>query len=236
MERFREIVKIISVLLLSLSAVHAAEETDTRQSERLHMVQEQMVDRGIRDPTTLAAMRSVPRHLFVDASRSKAAYFDTPLPIGYGQTISQPYMVATMTEIIRPHPGQKILEIGTGSGYQAAVLAACGAQVYSVEIIPALADRAAALLSQLGYAVTSKTGDGFFGWPEAAPFDAILVTAAAEFIPPPLTEQLKEGGTLVIPVGTPFHLQTLMLVKKTGDEVRTQSLMPVRFVPLRRSE
>jgi len=237
MKRCREIVRIIiAVLLLSLPSVSTADKTDPWRSERLRMVRKQMEARGIHDPLTLEAMRSVPRHLFVDASHRDAAYLDTPLPIGYGQTISQPYMVAYMTEIIRPHPGQKILEIGTGSGYQAAVLAACGAKVYSIEIIPPLAERATDLLQKLGYQVTTKTGDGFFGWPEAAPFDAILVTAAAEFIPPPLTEQLKDGGTMVIPVGTPFYVQTLMLVEKQDGRLRTRSLMPVRFVPLRRAE
>ncbi|OHB24971.1 MAG: protein-L-isoaspartate O-methyltransferase [Desulfuromonadaceae bacterium GWC2_58_13] len=237
MERAREIASvIIFILLLGLPAPGASEETDPWRNERLRMVREQMEDRGIRDPLTLQAMRSVPRHLFVDPSRRDAAYLDTPLPIGFGQTISQPYMVAYMTEIILPRPGLKILEIGTGSGYQAAILAACGAEVYSIEIIPPLAERAASLLRKLDYEVTSKTGDGFFGWPEAAPFDAILVTAAAEFIPTPLTEQLKDGGTMVIPVGTPFYVQTLMLVEKREGRLRTRSLMPVRFVPLRRAE
>jgi protein-L-isoaspartate(D-aspartate) O-methyltransferase len=230
------IAAIICCFLLCLPAAGAAEPTDRWRDQRLQMVREQMEARGITDPVTLTAMRSVPRHLFVDPSRRDAAYLDTPLPIGYGQTISQPYMVAAMTEIIRPRPGQKILEIGTGSGYQAAVLAACGAEVYSIEIIPELAGQAESRLRDLGYRVVGRTGDGFFGWPEVAPFDAILVTAAAEFIPPPLTEQLKEGGIMVIPVGTPFYVQTLMLVEKLDDGLSTRSLMPVRFVPLRRSE
>lgn len=237
MERPRQLLSIIvAVLLLGLPAVCAAEAVDPFQGDRLRMVREQMEKRGIRDPITLEAMRLVPRHLFVDTDRRAAAYLDTPLPIGYGQTISQPYMVAYMTETIRPRPGRKVLEIGTGSGYQAAVLAASGADVYSIEIIPALAERSADLLRQLGYRVNSRTGDGFFGWPEAAPFDAILVTAAAEFIPPPLTGQLKEGGIMVIPVGTPFYVQTLMLVEKRDGQLHTRSLMPVRFVPLRRAE
>ena len=181
-------------------------------------------------------MADVPRHRFVDEGRRSEAYLDTPLPIGHGQTISQPYMVAFMTETIRPRPGQKILEIGTGSGYQAAVLAACGAEVYSIEIVPPLAERSTALLGELGYKVATRAGDGFFGWPEAAPFDAVVVTAAAEFIPPPLIDQLKDGGLMVIPVGTPFQVQTLMLVEKSGGKTRSRSLMPVRFVPLRRSE
>jgi protein-L-isoaspartate(D-aspartate) O-methyltransferase len=227
---------VISILLLSLAVPLLSAEPDPWLRQREQMVREQMEARGIRDPLTLQAMGSVPRHLFVPPELLDAAYRDTPLPIGFGQTISQPYMVATMTEIIRPRPGQKILEVGTGSGYQAAVLAACGAEVYSIEIIPALAERAGNQLKTLGYRINGRTSDGFFGWPEAAPFDAILVTAAAEFIPPPLTEQLKEGGTMVIPVGTPFHLQTLMLVEKRNEQLHTRSLMPVRFVPLRRTE
>lgn len=237
MERFRQLLSIIvAILILCLNTIGSAEDADPYQGDRMRMVRDQLEARDIRDPATLKAMRQVPRHLFVDHELRADAYRDTPLPIGYGQTISQPYMVAIMTETIRPHPGQKVLEIGTGSGYQAAILAACGAQVYSIEIIPPLAERAATLLKQQGYPVNSRTGDGFFGWPEAAPFDAILVTAAAEFIPPPLTEQLKEGGTMVIPVGTPFYVQTLMLVEKRSGELRSRSLMPVRFVPLRRAE
>lgn len=226
----------ILLALLILPSLDHAELPDPYAAERQRMVQTQMVDRGIEDPLTLKAMAAVPRHLFVDAGRRSAAYLDTPLPIGHGQTISQPYMVAFMTEIIRPHPGQKILEIGTGSGYQAAVLAACGAEVYSIEIVPPLAERSTTLLGELGYKVVTRAGDGFFGWPEAAPFDAVVVTAAAEFIPPPLIDQLKEGGLMVIPVGTPFQVQTLMLVEKSEGKTRSHSLMPVRFVPLRRSQ
>lgn len=226
----------ILLALLLLPALAYAEPPDPYAAERQRMVETQMVARGIEDPLTLKAMAEVPRHLFVDEERRSAAYLDTPLPIGHGQTISQPYMVAFMTEIIRPRPGQKILEIGTGSGYQAAVLAACGAEVYSIEIVPPLAERSTALLRELGYRVATRAGDGFSGWPEAAPFDAVVVTAAAEFIPPPLIDQLKEGGLMVIPVGTPFQVQTLMLVEKREGKARSRGLMPVRFVPLRRSE
>lgn len=222
--------------LLLFTSLASAESKDPYQAERQRMVETQMAARGIEDPLTLKAMADVPRHRFVDEGRRSEAYLDTPLPIGYGQTISQPYMVAFMTETIRPRPGQKILEIGTGSGYQAAVLAACGAEVYSIEIVPPLAERSTALLGELGYQVATRAGDGFFGWPEAAPFDAVVVTAAAEFIPPPLIDQLKDGGLMVIPVGTPFQVQTLMLVEKSGGKTRSRSLMPVRFVPLRRSE
>jgi protein-L-isoaspartate(D-aspartate) O-methyltransferase len=159
------------------------------------------------------------------------------LPIGHGQTISQPFIVAYMTEIIRPGPGRKILEIGTGSGYQAAILAATGAEVYSIEIIPELASAAAVLLRELGYgSVQTKAADGYYGWAEQAPFDAIIVTAASEFVPPPLIEQLKEAGLMVIPVGSPFFVQTLMLVQKQGNAMTSANLMPVRFVPFRRAE
>lgn len=229
-------ITLLFSLLLLLSPLAHAEPPDPYQAERQRMVAEQMTARGISDPFTLKALAEVPRHLFVDEGRRSAAYLDTPLPIGHGQTISQPYMVAFMTEIIRPRPGQKILEIGTGSGYQAAVLAACGAEVYSIEIVPPLAERSTELLRELGYPVQTRAGDGFFGWPEAAPFDAVVVTAAAEFIPPPLIDQLKDGGRMVIPVGTPFQVQTLMLVEKGEGKTRSRSLMPVRFVPLRRSE
>lgn len=229
-------ITLLFSLLLLLPPLAHAERADPYATERRRMVETQMVARGIEDPHTLKAMADVPRHRFVDEGRRSEAYLDTPLPIGYGQTISQPYMVAFMTETIRPRPGQKILEIGTGSGYQAAVLAACGAEVYSIEIVPPLAQRSTQLLHDLGYQAQTRAGDGFFGWPEAAPFDAVVVTAAAEFIPPPLIDQLKDGGLMVIPVGTPFQVQTLMLVEKSEGKARSRSLMPVRFVPLRRSE
>jgi protein-L-isoaspartate(D-aspartate) O-methyltransferase len=201
------------------------------------MVEEQIVARGIKEQKTLAAMRLVPRHLFVPAAMDAYAYEDRPLPIGYGQTISQPFIVAFMTEIIEPGPGRKILEIGTGSGYQAAVLAATGADVYTIEIIPELAEVAAKRLKKLGYGkVSGKAADGYYGWSEEAPFDAIIVTAAAEFIPPPLTQQLADAGLMVIPVGSPFFVQSLMLVQKRNGKVISTNLMPVRFVPFRRAE
>jgi protein-L-isoaspartate(D-aspartate) O-methyltransferase len=201
------------------------------------MVTEQIVARGVKDPATVAAMRAVPRHRFVPRTQAASAYDDRPLPIGHGQTISQPFIVAYMTEIVRPGPGRKILEIGTGSGYQAAVLAATGADVYSIEIIPELANAAAARLRELGYgAVQTRAADGYYGWPGQAPFDAIIVTAASEFVPPPLIEQLKDHGLMVIPVGSPFFVQTLMLVQKHGEAISSANLMPVRFVPFRRAE
>ena len=229
----RPLVLLLAVLLslpVNLSA------NDERADERNAMVTEQIEARGIRDRTTLAALRSVPRHLFVPAAQSPEAYQDRPLPIGYGQTISQPFMVAYMTELIRPGPGRKVLEIGTGSGYQAAILATAGAEVMTIEIIPQLAEMAAKRLQELGYTgVAVRSADGFHGWPDAAPFDAIIVTAAAEFVPPPLIEQLAEGGLIVIPVGSPYHVQTLMLVQKRDGTPYSTSLMPVRFVPFTRA-
>jgi protein-L-isoaspartate(D-aspartate) O-methyltransferase len=225
---------LLCTVLLPLSSGLAGAD---RREERLTMVTEQIVARGVKDPLTLAALREVPRHRFVPDHNSANAYLDRPLPIGHGQTISQPYIVAYMTEIIQPGPGKKILEIGTGSGYQAAILAAAGAEVYSVEIIPALADSAATRLRQLGYtSVATKAADGYYGWAEHAPFDAIIVTAAAEFVPPPLIGQLKDAGLMIIPVGSPFFVQTLMLVQKRGAKTTSTSLMPVRFVPFRRGE
>lgn len=225
------------VFLLYPGPLHAANAPVQLQQAREQMVGEQIERRGIADPATLRAMRQVPRHQFVATGLASQAYADRPLPIGHGQTISQPYMVAYMTQVVAPGPGKRILEIGTGSGYQAAILAATGAEVFSIEIIPQLADTATDRLRRLGFGqVRVQTGDGYFGWPEHAPFDAIVVTAAAEFIPPPLLDQLRDGGRMVIPVGTPFMVQTLMLVEKRGTEVTTRSLMPVRFVPFRRAE
>ncbi len=198
------------------------------------MVREQMAAQGISDTATLRAMRTVPRHEFVPPEHVGQAYGDHPLPIGYGQTISQPYIVAYMTEIVRPRAGMTVLEVGTGSGYQAAVLAEVGGRVYTVEIFEALATSARARLDRLGYgAVAVRHADGNQGWPEAAPFDAILVTAAAGLIPPALIEQLKPGGRMVIPVGSVYGVQDLILVEKAaGGDVRTRHLLPVRFVPL----
>jgi protein-L-isoaspartate(D-aspartate) O-methyltransferase len=210
---------------------------NNRSEEREAMVTEQIVARGVKDPVTLAAMREVPRHKFVPQDQTFFAYNDRPLPIGHGQTISQPFIVAYMTEIIQPGPGKKILEIGTGSGYQAAILAATGAEVYTIEIIPALANSAAKRLQELNYGkVKAKTADGYYGWAEHAPFDAIIVTAATEFIPPPLIKQLKDAGLMIVPVGSPFFVQTLMLVQKRGETTTSANLMPVRFVPFRRAE
>ena len=185
-------------------------------------------------PAVLAAMRQVPRHEFVPADVQGTAYDNRPLPIGYGQTISQPYIVALMTDLAKPDKEDVVLEVGTGSGYQAAVLSPLVSRVYSIEIVEALAKRASEQLTVLGYGnVTVRHGDGYHGWPEHGPFDAIIVTAAASHIPPPLVKQLKPGGRMVIPVGPPFMAQNLMLVEKdTREQVHTRTLLPVHFVPL----
>jgi len=197
------------------------------------MVEEQIAQRGVTDPAVLDVMRRVPRHRFVPPQYLDAAYGDHPLPIGLGQTISQPYIVALMTEALRVGPGARVLEIGTGSGYQAAVLAELGVEVYTVEIIGELADRAAARLAELGYGqVKVLTADGYFGWPEHAPYDAIIVTAAPDHLPQPLVGQLKDGGRLVIPIGPTGSYQTLWLFEKRGGELQATNLGDVRFVPL----
>jgi protein-L-isoaspartate(D-aspartate) O-methyltransferase len=200
-------------------------------SARERMVRQQIEARGVRDPLTLAAMRKVPRHELVPAEVRAVAHGDHPLPIGLGQTISQPYIVAFMTEALGLRGGEKVLEIGTGSGYQAAVLAEIAAQVYTIEIVAPLAERARADLARLGYAnVHVRAGDGYLGWPEAAPFDAIIVTAAAPKIPEPLKAQLKDGGRLVIPVGEEY--QSLVVLTRTGTRFAEQTVLPVRFVPM----
>ncbi len=198
------------------------------------MVRMQIVARGVRDEAALAALRKVPRHKFVPEGMVPYAYQDRPLPIGYGQTISQPYIVALMTELLEAGPDQRILEIGTGSGYQAAILAEIVDRVYTVEIIGQLAEQARARLAA-GYPnVSAIHGDGYYGWEEAAPYDGIIVTAAAEFIPPALTRQLKEGGKMVIPIGSPFGAQWLTLISKEEGILTSQRLLPVSFVPFTR--
>jgi protein-L-isoaspartate(D-aspartate) O-methyltransferase len=207
------------------------------------------IGRKALDPRVMDAMRRVPRHLFVPESQREHAYANRPLPIGYGQTISQPYIVALMTDLLEPGPGDVVLELGTGSGYQAAVLSGLVKRVYTIEIVPPLAASAKARLAKLGYRnVTVRQGDGYHGWPEHAPpevpraagadknlsFDAIIVTAAADHVPPPLVRQLKPGGRMVIPIGGPFLTQYLTVVEKDArGRVRSRQLLPVRFVPLR---
>jgi protein-L-isoaspartate(D-aspartate) O-methyltransferase len=196
------------------------------------MVETQIVARGVRDPRVLAAMRKVPRHLFVDSAQRAEAYEDHPLPIPGNQTISQPYIVALMTELLELKPTARVLEIGTGSGYQSAVLGELAKEVYTIEIVPELAQLAARRLKELGYAnVRAREGDGYRGWPEEAPFDAIIVTAAPERIPQPLVDQLAPGGVMVIPVGGFF--QELKVFRKSADgRVTERDILPVRFVPM----
>ncbi len=210
-------------------------QADKFETARYRMVETQIRSRGITDKVVLDAMKKVPRHLFVPVEYQDEAYNDYPVPIGFNQTISQPYIVAFMTEAVKPDSKNKALEIGTGSGYQAAVLAQIVNKVYTVEIIPELAEQSAARLKKLGYNnVECRSGDGYQGWPEHAPYDIIVVTAATEEIPKPLTDQLAENGRLVIPVGPPAAIQELRLITKKNKRLETKRLTFVRFVPFRR--
>lgn len=222
-------------LLAAACGVASRDPEEAHYAEaRARMVREQLAARGIADPRVLAAMRSVPRHELVPEPLRDEAYEDYPLPIGEGQTISQPYVVAAMTEALELSGDEKVLEVGTGSGYQAAVLSRLAREVYTIELEPVLAARAAAALERLGARnVHARQGDGHRGWPEEAPFDAIVVTAAPDEVPPALVEQLAAGGRLVIPVGGRWA-QELLLLRKTPDGVVERQLMGVRFVPLRR--
>jgi len=203
------------------------------RKEREAMVRDQIAARGVRDARVLEAMRRVPRHLFVPEQNRARAYGDHPLPLGRGQTISQPYIVAFMTECLALKPGEKVLEVGTGSGYQSAVLACLTDRVFSVEIDGELARRAGATLRELGFgAVRVREGDGFFGWPEEAPFDAVIVTCGVGCVPPPLVEQLGEGGRLIIPVEKRPLSQTLTLVSKKNGKTAVRELLDVLFVPM----
>jgi protein-L-isoaspartate(D-aspartate) O-methyltransferase len=204
---------------------------DSRQAERDWMVDTQILRGGITDPKVVAAMRRVPRHHFIPDYESEDAYGDFPLPIGHSQTISQPFIVAYMTEALKLQPGEKVLEIGTGSGYQAAILAELGVQVFTVEIVKPLAQYARENLSKLGYDnVWVRAGDGYQGWPEERPFDAIIITAAPDHIPSPLLEQLAVGGRLILPVGD--YSQNLVLIRRTEEGYQRTELLPVRFVPM----
>jgi protein-L-isoaspartate(D-aspartate) O-methyltransferase len=218
---------------LAVMACRAPAQDDAFTGARRAMVH-LIASAGVRDSATLAAMRAVPRHEFVPADVRDLAYGDHPLPIGHDQTISQPYIVAFMTEQLRPRPGMKVLEIGTGSGYQAAVLAELGCVVFTIEIVEPLATSAAAVLARLRYdRVQVRHGDGYQGWPDRAPFEAVIVTAAADEIPPALLAQLAPGGRLVMPVGPQDGVQYLVLVEKaTSGETTQRTLLPVRFVPL----
>jgi protein-L-isoaspartate(D-aspartate) O-methyltransferase len=210
----------------------ATSTADPYGKPREHMVDFDIEARGVSDPDVLRAMRAVPRHAFVLPDYVGMAYADRPLPIGYGQTISQPYIVAVMTELLKLKRGDRVLEVGTGSGYQAAVLAELTGEVYSVEIIEELHKSSTEVLKQHGYdKVKTKHADGYYGWEEHAPYDAIIVTAAPDHVPQPLVKQLKDGGRLVIPVGPPGWQQTLWLIEKQGEEVVSKSIMGVIFVP-----
>ena len=221
-------------LVALLAVAPMAFDTDDGRDfarEREAMVASQIAARGVVDPLTLGALRQVPRHLFVPAPLRGQAYEDHPVPIGHGQTISQPYVVAFMTEALGLRGGEAVLEIGTGCGYQAAVLSLIAKRVHTIEILTPLAEEAAARLKRLGYAnVEVRAGDGYLGWPEAAPFDAILVTAAAPRVPEPLREQLRDGGRLILPVGDDW--QELVLVTRRGDRFEERRVLPVRFVPM----
>jgi protein-L-isoaspartate(D-aspartate) O-methyltransferase len=229
-------VSAAAVLALAACAVDQAttqERRGTFDERRARMVDNQIRGRGVTDPRVLAAMARVPRHRFVPDSQVEYAYEDTPLPIGEGQTISQPYIVAYMTEALALAPTARVLEIGTGSGYQAAILAELVSEVYTIEIVPSLAARSARTMKELGYTdVQSREGDGYLGWPERAPFDAIIVTAAPDHVPQPLVDQLRVGGRLVIPVGR--GSQDLLVYEKRADGLREITRLPVRFVPLTR--
>ncbi len=220
------------LLLLAAVACMAAPPREDRLAEERREMVEEIRARGVKDPAVLAAMSSVPRHLFIPEEERSNAYEDRPLPIGYRQTISQPYIVALMTSLLGLRPDSRVLEVGTGSGYEAAVLARLASQVYSVEILKPLGERARRTLAELGYRnVRVRVGDGYKGWPDAAPFDAIIVTAAPPSIPEPLLKQLKTGGKLVIPVGKTYQDLIVMTKRRDGGFDRT-NVLPVRFVPM----
>ena len=232
---------VIGILLLLFSGHVVAEQDWQRQRQVLVDEVAAMVSsasdylqQNTLNKSVLDAMRKVPRHEFIPANRRAYAYLNQPVAIGYGQTISQPYIVAIMTDLIKPKPGDKVLEVGTGSGYQAAVLAELGVDMYSIEIIEPLAKQAALNLKQAGYEkVHTRTGDGYYGWESQAPFDGIVVTAVASHIPPPLIKQLKAGGHMIIPVGAAFLTQYLVLVNKDDQgKITTRQILPVSFVPL----
>jgi protein-L-isoaspartate(D-aspartate) O-methyltransferase len=225
------------MLLISFAECTGGEKIPERslkggfKAMREKMVESQIKSRGVRDPRVLSAMLKVERHLFVPKEFQNSAYSDQPLPIGEGQTISQPYIVALMTELLELKGGERVLEVGTGSGYQAAILAELAAEVYTIEIVEKLASSAQKVLLELGYQnIKVKAGDGYLGWPEAAPFDAIIITCAPDHIPKPLLDQLKEGGRMVVPVGT--YSQDLKKIVKKSGKVETTGIIPVIFVPM----
>jgi protein-L-isoaspartate(D-aspartate) O-methyltransferase len=226
-------IAVTAILLLIAAMPAGGQEPAALARKREAMVRTQIQNRGVKDPRVLAAMRAVPRHLFVPQEIVNSAYEDTPLPIGEGQTISQPYIVALMTELLEAGPEDRILEIGTGSGYQAAVLSGLVREVYSIEIKEGLQRRAAETLRRLGYSnVRSLFADGYFGWPGEPPFDGILITAAVDHVPPPLLAQLKDGGRMVLPLGSPWAVQELVVVTKKGEAYTLRHVLGVLFVPM----
>ena len=232
----RRIAFALSALLWFGSTLLASPNAQDFAVARQHMVEDQIKGRGVTDSRVTEVMSSVPRHEFVPENYRTHAYEDHPLPIGYGQTISQPYIVAFMTEQLRSQPTDRVLEIGTGSGYQAAVLSKLVAEVYTIEIVKPLAQRAETDLRRLNYSnVKVKAGDGYKGWPEHAPFDAIIVTAAPDHVPQPLIDQLKEGGRMIIPVGG-REMQQLYLLEKRVGKLTQRAVLPVNFVPLTREQ
>jgi protein-L-isoaspartate(D-aspartate) O-methyltransferase len=232
----KRLIPVMMILLIWLAIPSCAQER-TFEMDRQNMVDSQIKSRGIKDKATLEAMETVPRHLFIPEYLWGQAYRDGPLPIGNGQTISQPYIVAYMTSLLEAEKEDRVLEIGTGSGYQAAVLSQIVDSVFTIEIVEELANSARETFRKLGYDnIWVKHGDGYFGWPEHAPFDKIIVTAAAEKIPPLLVEQLNEGGKMIIPVGPEFSVQYLILVEKKNGKVKETNMLPVRFVPFTRDD
>jgi len=230
------VMKAVAFMVCLAVVISCPAPTESFEAARERMVSLQIEARGVKDRRVLSAMRAVPRHRFVPSEEQKLAYEDHPLAIGYGQTISQPYIVAVMTELARPRPGDRALEVGTGSGYQAAILSRVVKEVYSIEILEPLGSEAARRLKDLGYAnVQVRVGDGYLGWPAAAPFDIILVTAAPEEVPPPLLAQLRPGGRMVIPLGPVHDVQSLQVIEKDGKGgIRSRDVFPVQFVPLTR--
>ena len=217
----------------SVPAVPAPGIIENAEVARGRMLTEHIARRGITDAPILAAMKKVPREEFLPPDVKNMAYDDRAIPIGYGQTISQPYVVAFMTKALALKPGDRVLEIGTGSGYQTAILAQLVKEVYTIEILPVMGERAAATLQRLGYTnISTKIGDGYRGWPDAQPFDAIIVTCAADAVPQPLIDQLVEGGRMIIPVGPQGEPQNLVILKKTGGKLAQQKVLPVTFVPM----
>lgn len=226
---------LLFILIFPIAEVIAQSHIDTPtfRAQRNDMVQDQIASRGVNDPRVLDAMTTILRHAFVPKRLHRSAYYDRPLPIGEGQTISQPYIVALMTDILNLSGKERVLEVGTGSGYQAAILSRVAKDVHTIEIKEKLCRQAAKTLTPFGFDnIQTRCGDGYFGWPEAAPYDAIMITAAVDHIPPPLIKQLKEGGRLVLPLGNPFVFQNLVLVTKVNKDIKVQNITGVLFVPM----